>query len=102
MSTLGEMELKENCIYKNAKQPVEARVKDLLSRMTVEEKVGQITQIERRIATAEPDVITKFFIGILIHLSLSSVSTHILVHVIKILYISLRKMIYSYSTFNLW
>ncbi|WP_293744845.1 glycoside hydrolase family 3 N-terminal domain-containing protein [uncultured Pedobacter sp.] len=30
-------------LYKNAKAPVESRIKDLLSRMTVEEKVGQIS-----------------------------------------------------------
>ncbi|PON62809.1 Glycoside hydrolase [Trema orientale] len=61
---MGEMDLKEyDCIYRNPKEPVEARVEDLKSRMTLEEKVGQITQIERRIATAEPAVITKYFIG---------------------------------------
>jgi len=30
-------------LYKNGKAPVESRIKDLLSRMTVEEKVGQIS-----------------------------------------------------------
>lgn len=30
-------------LYKNAKAPIENRIKDLLSRMTVEEKVGQIS-----------------------------------------------------------
>ncbi|SDH00184.1 beta-glucosidase [Pedobacter terrae] len=30
-------------LYKNAKVPIESRIKDLLSRMTVEEKVGQIS-----------------------------------------------------------
>lgn len=30
-------------LYKNAKAPIESRIKDLLSRMTVEEKVGQIS-----------------------------------------------------------
>jgi hypothetical protein len=48
-------------IYKDAGQPVEARVEDLLSRMTVAEKIGQMTQIER--AVASPDVIEKFGIG---------------------------------------
>lgn len=42
----------KNCLYKNSKEPIEARVKDLLSRMTLEEKVGQMTQIERRVATS--------------------------------------------------
>ncbi|KAM3739969.1 hypothetical protein ACB098_08G063500 [Castanea mollissima] len=44
-----------NCIYRNPNQPVEARVRDLLSRMTLKEKAGQMTQIERRVAT--PDAI---------------------------------------------
>jgi len=48
-------------IYKDPGQPVEARVEDLLSRMTVAEKIGQMTQIER--AVASPDVIEKFGIG---------------------------------------
>ncbi|KAL5580812.1 hypothetical protein UlMin_013254 [Ulmus minor] len=42
-----------NYIYKNPNQPIEARVKDLLSRMTLEEKIGQMLQIERRAATPE-------------------------------------------------
>jgi beta-glucosidase len=33
-------------LYKDASQPVEARVKDLLGRMTLDEKIGQMTQIE--------------------------------------------------------
>ncbi|KAI4305796.1 hypothetical protein L6164_029139 [Bauhinia variegata] len=47
--------------YKDPKQPINVRVKDLLKRMTLEEKVGQMTQIERNVAT--PDVIKKYFIG---------------------------------------
>ncbi|XP_062085132.1 uncharacterized protein LOC133791219 [Humulus lupulus] len=60
---MGEIDMKEYCTYRNPKEPLEARLKDLLSRMTLEEKVGQITQIERRIATANKDIITKFYIG---------------------------------------
>ncbi|XP_030451079.1 uncharacterized protein LOC115673134 isoform X2 [Syzygium oleosum] len=37
--------------YKDPEQPVAARVKDLLSRMTLEEKIGQMTQIDRIVAT---------------------------------------------------
>ncbi len=33
--------------YKDAKRPVEERVADLLSRMTLEEKIGQMTQLEK-------------------------------------------------------
>uniref|UniRef100_A0A2P2JXP7 Uncharacterized protein MANES_01G164700 n=1 Tax=Rhizophora mucronata TaxID=61149 RepID=A0A2P2JXP7_RHIMU len=41
----------ETCIYRDPKAPIEARVKDLLSRMTLEEKVAQMTQIERSVAS---------------------------------------------------
>lgn len=57
-----------NCIYRNPNEPIEARVKDLLSRMTLKEKVGQMTQIERRVAT--PSAMKDFSIGTL-SLSLS-------------------------------
>ncbi|XP_038694809.1 beta-glucosidase BoGH3B-like isoform X2 [Tripterygium wilfordii] len=50
-----------DCLYKNPNTPTEARVKDLLSRMTLKEKVGQMTQIERSIAT--PAAITDFCVG---------------------------------------
>ncbi|KAK9735105.1 hypothetical protein RND81_04G184600 [Saponaria officinalis] len=42
----------EYMIYKDPQQPVAARVKDLLSRMTLEEKIGQMTQIDRTMALA--------------------------------------------------
>jgi hypothetical protein len=48
--------------YKDPKQPVSVRVKDLLGRMTLAEKIGQMTQIERENATAEQ--IAKYFIGV--------------------------------------
>nr|AMP82915.1 beta-D-xylosidase 3 [Catalpa bungei] len=41
-----------SCIYKDPNAPIEARVKDLLSRMTLQEKIGQMTQIERSVATS--------------------------------------------------
>lgn len=41
----------EYVTYKDPEQPVAARVKDLLSRMTLEEKIGQMTQIDRTVAT---------------------------------------------------
>uniref|UniRef100_A0A5B6YW04 Putative lysosomal beta glucosidase-like n=1 Tax=Davidia involucrata TaxID=16924 RepID=A0A5B6YW04_DAVIN len=47
MSKLEDM----NCIYKNPNEPIEARIKDLLSRMTLKEKLGQMTQIDRSVAT---------------------------------------------------
>ncbi|CAH2065107.1 unnamed protein product [Thlaspi arvense] len=51
----------KSCVYKNPDAPVEARVKDLLSRMTLPEKIGQMTLIERRVAS--PAVIADFSIG---------------------------------------
>ncbi|XVF69316.1 hypothetical protein PTKIN_Ptkin11bG0071100 [Pterospermum kingtungense] len=47
--------------YKDPKQPVGVRIKDLMSRMTLAEKIGQMTQIERSVAT--PEVMKKYFIG---------------------------------------
>ncbi|GAB2285654.1 hypothetical protein Dimus_020095 [Dionaea muscipula] len=48
-------------LYKDPKQPTEKRIKDLLKRMTLAEKIGQMTQIERINATA--DVMKKYGIG---------------------------------------
>ncbi|GFP80574.1 beta-glucosidase bogh3b, partial [Phtheirospermum japonicum] len=50
-----------SCIYKDRNAPIEARVKDLLSRMTLQEKIGQMTQIERSVAT--PSAIKDLSIG---------------------------------------
>jgi beta-glucosidase-like glycosyl hydrolase len=47
--------------YKDPKQPLRVRINDLLSRMTLEEKIGQMTQIERIVAS--PDVMKNYFIG---------------------------------------
>ncbi|KQK09973.1 uncharacterized protein LOC100844073 isoform X1 [Brachypodium distachyon] len=47
--------------YKDPKQPVNTRIKDLIRRMTLAEKIGQMTQIERSVASA--DVMKKYFIG---------------------------------------
>ncbi|CAA6653767.1 unnamed protein product [Spirodela intermedia] len=48
--------------YKDPRQPVMARVRDLISRMTLAEKIGQMTQIERSVAS--PDVVKQFAIGV--------------------------------------
>ncbi|CAA6658477.1 unnamed protein product [Spirodela intermedia] len=47
--------------YKDPKQPLNVRLNDLLSRMTLEEKIGQMAQIERSIAS--PEVMKKYFVG---------------------------------------
>ncbi|XP_019084755.1 PREDICTED: uncharacterized protein LOC104706443 [Camelina sativa] len=47
--------------YKDPKQPLGARIRDLMNRMTLQEKIGQMVQIERSVAT--PEVMQKYFIG---------------------------------------
>ncbi|KAL2319226.1 hypothetical protein Fmac_028195 [Flemingia macrophylla] len=39
--------------YKDSKQYIDTRVDDLVSRMTLEEKIGQMLQIERKYASAD-------------------------------------------------
>ncbi|XP_057990916.1 uncharacterized protein LOC110669004 [Hevea brasiliensis] len=51
----------EHVKYKDPKQPVGARVKDLMSRMTLEEKIAQMVQIDRLIAT--PAIMKTYSIG---------------------------------------
>ncbi|KAJ6428700.1 hypothetical protein OIU84_020384 [Salix udensis] len=57
-STMGAEEYE---LYKDPKQPVDKRVKDLLQRMTLEEKIGQMVQLERANMTAE--IMRKYHIG---------------------------------------
>ncbi len=48
-------------IYTDPSQPVEARVEDLLKRMTLDEKIGQMTQVEKN--SIKRGDITKYYIG---------------------------------------
>jgi beta-glucosidase len=48
-------------IYPDSFQPVEARVEDLLARMTIDEKIGQMTQVE--LGSIRPGDITTYYIG---------------------------------------
>lgn len=48
-------------MYNDPLQPVEARMEDLLARMTLEEKIGQMTQVEKN--SIKPGDITKYYIG---------------------------------------
>ncbi|KAL7173245.1 hypothetical protein ACSBR2_032669 [Camellia fascicularis] len=61
MSQVEEKMMMMNCVYKNPNEPIESRIKDLLSRMTLKEKLGQMTQIERDVAT--PSVLRDLSIG---------------------------------------
>lgn len=47
--------------YQDPTQSIEARVTDLLARMTLEEKIGQMTQVERGSIT--PDALAQYTIG---------------------------------------
>ena len=49
--------------YENPRLPVKQRVKDLLSRMTLAEKIGQMTQAERADVTADPSLVTQWNLG---------------------------------------
>ncbi|KVH90524.1 Glycoside hydrolase family 3 [Cynara cardunculus var. scolymus] len=55
------MSAAESMKYKDPKQPINVRIKDLMERMTLEEKIGQMTQIDRSVAS--PDVMQKYSIG---------------------------------------
>ena len=48
-------------IYPDPSRPIEARVDDLLARMTLDEKIGQMTQVE--MGSIQPADVTTFFIG---------------------------------------
>jgi len=45
-------------IYQDPTQPVPARVADLLSRMTLDEKIGQMTQVDRGFLATQTDIAT--------------------------------------------
>ncbi|MEU4294394.1 glycoside hydrolase family 3 N-terminal domain-containing protein [Kribbella sp. NPDC026596] len=49
--------------YLDPKLPVRSRVQDLLSRMTLEEKVGQMTQAERGAVSDDPSLVTAWRLG---------------------------------------
>lgn len=51
----------ETPLYLDPQQPIEARVTDLLARMTLAEKIGQMTQVEKGSIT--PQAITEYAIG---------------------------------------
>ncbi|KAF7120945.1 hypothetical protein RHSIM_Rhsim13G0198000 [Rhododendron simsii] len=60
-TTMGESEYLK---YKDPKQPINRRIEDLMNRMTLAEKIGQMTQIDRMNATAE--IVRDSYIGSLL------------------------------------
>ncbi|KAL0338753.1 UNVERIFIED_CONTAM: Lysosomal beta glucosidase [Sesamum angustifolium] len=58
---LGAIADAEYRLYRDPKKPLNRRIKDLLRRMSLEEKIGQMVQIERAVASAE--VMKKYYIG---------------------------------------
>ncbi len=59
--TLTPTETPSAVISTDSSQSVEAQVEDLLERMTLDEKIGQMTQVEKD--SIRPGDITKYFIG---------------------------------------
>jgi len=57
----GLLEIEDTMKYKNPNESIDIRVEDLISRMTLEEKIGQMLQIERKYAS--DNVLNKYFIG---------------------------------------
>lgn len=55
--------------YKNPELPAEERIADLLGRMTLEEKVGQMMQLDARSGDLD-DLIVNKHVGSILHLSL--------------------------------
>ena len=51
--------------YKDPNQPLNVRIDDLMQRMTLEEKIGQMIQLERNVASL--DVMKQYFIGTIMH-----------------------------------
>jgi len=60
-ATLAPVETEEIPLYLDPQQPIEARVEDLLARMTLAEKIGQMTQVEK--GSINPQAVTDYAIG---------------------------------------
>lgn len=64
LSVAANKESLSNARYKNPKEPLEVRIKNLMSHMTLEEKLGQMVQVERVNATTK--VVKNYFIGMIL------------------------------------
>lgn len=51
-----------DALYKQSDQPIEARVQDLLSRMTLEEKIGQMSLVDKN-SLGKIEDISKYYLG---------------------------------------
>lgn len=60
-TTAATMAKSDYIVYKDPKQPMGRRIRDLMSRMTLEEKIGQMTQLDRGNAT--PRIMRDYGIG---------------------------------------
>jgi beta-glucosidase len=59
----GGVQAAQAAVYENPHAPTRVRVKDLLRRMTLQEKVGQMTQAERGAVADDPSPITNLALG---------------------------------------
>ena len=55
----------DSSLYKNPELPIMDRVRDLMSYMTLDEKVGQMTQVERKFLDGDKNI-SKYFLGSLL------------------------------------
>ena len=55
----------DSALYKKSDLPVMDRVRDLMSYMTMEEKIGQMTQVERKFLDGDENI-SKYFLGSLL------------------------------------
>lgn len=55
------MQQVDQAIYRDETKPVDARVKNLIAQMTLAEKIGQMTQIEKN--SIPPEDVANYFIG---------------------------------------
>ena len=62
MCWLGGIADAEYKLYKDPTKPMNRRIKDLMGRMSLEEKIGQMMQIE--LAVASPQVMKDYYIGL--------------------------------------
>lgn len=62
-------------LYRDPKQPLNRRIKDLMKKMTLEEKIGQMVQIERSVAS--PQVMNNYFIGMYITYAIMSSNLYV-------------------------